>query len=259
MKRYGQYLAPALCLAIALAAWELCVQALDISPYVLPAPSSIASALVSESADLWTHSLVTLGEATAGLAIATALAILIAILMDVSGVFRTCAFPYLVVSQTVPVIVLGPLFTIWLGFGMAPKILMVVFMCFFPIAISFADALRQTDQRQMNLLKSFGASTLQQYLMVKIPGAATALFSGLKMAATYCMGGAIVGEWLSASAGLGYYMIQVKNGFMMDKVFACVIAIIFWSLVLNLAVNVLERALFPHLRKHKNATDKKAN
>jgi len=142
--------------------------------------------------------------------------------------------------------VLGPLFTIWFGFGLTPKILMVVFMCFFPIVISLSDALKAVDPNQLNLLRSFGASKLQQYVYVKLPAAATALFSGLKVSATYCMGGAIVGEWLSAAAGLGYYMIRLKNGFMMDKLFACVIAIIFWSLILNGAVSLSERVLFPY-------------
>ena len=149
--------------------------------------------------------------------------------------------------------ILGPLFTIWLGFGLAPKILMVVFMCFFPVVISFSDALEQVDKKQLDLLRSFGAGTVQQYLYVKIPSAATALFSGLKVAATYCIGGAIVGEWLSASAGLGYYMIRVKNGFQIDKVFACVIMIIIWSLLLNLAVTLMERVLFPYTKKRKGA------
>ena len=97
---------------------------------------------------------------------------------------------------------------------------MVVFMCFFPIVIAFCDALAQVDVNQINLLKSFGAKKWQVYAYVKIPAAATALFSGLKVSATYCIGGAIVGEWLRASAGLGYYMIRVKNGYMLDKVFA---------------------------------------
>ena len=90
---------------------------------------------------------------------------------------------------------------------------MVIFMCFFPIAISFTEALAQCDEEQISLLKSFGASTFQIYRMVKIPSAASALFFGLQVSATYCIGGAIVGEWLSAAAGLGYYMIRVKNGY----------------------------------------------
>ena len=251
MKRYNRYMMPVVCLLAVLAVWEGCVQILDISLYVLPAPSDIVKALVEEFGELWAHSMVTLEEAVVGLLIATLLAVLIAILMDLSRAFRYSVFPYLVVSQTVPVMILGPLFTMWLGFGMAPKILMVIFMCFFPVVISFSDALQQTDQKQLNLLRSFGASMLQQYLLVKIPGAATALFSGLKVAATYCIGGAIVGEWLSASAGLGYYMIRVKNGFMMDKVFACVIMVILWSLLLNFAVTLLERIIFPYTRKRK--------
>ena len=253
MKKYRQYTMPVVCLAVVLGLWEVCVRAFSISLYVLPAPSDIVKALVSESGVLWSHSVVTLKEAVIGLVIATLLAILIAILMDLNRSFRHCVFPYLVVSQTVPVMILGPLFTMWLGFGMAPKVLMVVFMCFFPVVISFSDALRQTDKKQLDLLRSFGASVAQLYLLVKIPGAATALFSGLKVAATYCIGGAIVGEWLSASAGLGYYMIRVKNGFMMDKVFACVIVIIFWSLMLNFAVTLLERIIFPYTRKRKGA------
>lgn len=95
---------------------------------------------------------------------------------------------------------------------------------------------------------------MQQYLYVKIPTAAPALFSGLKVSATYCIGGVIVGEWLSASAGLGYYMIRVKNGFLMDKVFACVIMIVIWSLLLNFAVTLLERILFPYTRKRKGVS-----
>ena len=92
--------------------------------------------------------------------------------------------------------------------------------------IAFCDALGKVDEHQISLLKSFGAKKWQMYAYVKIPAASTALSSGLKVAATYCIGGAIVGEWLSASAGLGYYMIRVKNGYMLDKVFACVVVVI---------------------------------
>ena len=220
---------PIITLVLTLLVWELCVRWFNISLYVLPAPSKIILAIIENTEVLWMHSLVTLQEALLGLLFAVVLAVIIAILMDMSSVFRHSIFPHLVVTQTVPVMVLGPLFAIWLGFGMAPKVLMVIFMCFFPIVIAFADALAQVDIHQINLLKSFGANRWQIYWYVKIPSAMTALFSGMKVAATYCIGGAIVGEWLSASAGLGYYMIRVKNGYMLDKVFACVVVIIAWS------------------------------
>ncbi len=240
---------PLLVFVIVIAIWEMSVKMFNISLYILPAPSKILSAIVENFDVLWEHSMVTLTEALIGLAISTLLAILIAILMDMSKTFKTSVYPYLIVTQTVPVMVLGPLFSIWLGFGMAPKVLIVIFMCFFPIAISFADALGQVDQNQINLLRSFKASTWQIYSMVKIPSGALGLFSGLKVAATYCIGGAIVGEWLSSSAGLGYYMLRVKNGYMLDKVFACVVMIIVWSVLLNLACSLIQYFAFPHLRK----------
>lgn len=229
--------------------WEGCVKLFDISLYILPAPSMILQAIISNFSVLWMHSMVTLKEALIGLFISTLLAVFIAIGMDLSKTFKSSVYPFLIVTQTVPVMVLGPLFSIWLGFGMAPKVLIVIFMCFFPIAISFCDALGQVDLKQINLLKSFGANTFQIYKMVKIPAGAIGLFSGLKVAATYCIGGAIVGEWLSSSAGLGYYMLRVKNGYMLDKVFACVVVIILWSILLNGVVTLIEYILFPHLKK----------
>ena len=235
--------------AAALAIWEFCVGAFHISLYILPAPTKILRAMLDNADVLWKHSLVTLSEALIGLLISTLLAILLAVFMDLSGTLKSCVYPFLIVTQTVPVMVLGPLFSIWLGFGMAPKVLIVIFMCFFPIAVSFADALGQVDVQQINLLRSFGASKLQIYRYVKIPSGAIALFSGLKVSAAYCVGGAIVGEWLSSSAGLGYYMLRVKNGYMLDKVFATVVVVILWSILLSAAVGAIQNLVFPHLRR----------
>ena len=231
---------------IVIALWEACVRIFDVPLYLLPAPSKIVSALVDNRSELLRHTIVTLEEAVLGLLIALALGMLTAILMDRSRTFRHSVYPHLVVTQTVPVMVLAPLFSIWLGFGMAPKVLIVIFMCYFPITISFADGLAQVSPKQINLLKSFQASTWQIYTMVKIPSAAPSLFSGLKVAATYCVGGAIVGEWISSSAGLGYYMLRVKNGYMLDKVFATVVIVVVISLLLNGCVSLANHWLCPH-------------
>lgn len=221
----------------------------DISLYILPSPSDIITALYENAEVLWNHSAVTLSEALIGLGLAALSAFVIAIIMDMSSFCKRSLYPHLIVTQTVPVMILGPLFAIWFGFGMTPKIIMVIFMCFFPIVISFYDALSKCDPQQINLLKSFQAKRWQLYRYVKIPAGADAFFSGLKVAATYCIGGAIVGEWLSASAGLGYYMIRVKNGYMLDKVFACVIVIILWSLILHFGVVWLEKIMLPYQKR----------
>ncbi len=250
MKKKSQKIVlPLLLFGLVIGGWELYVRAFDISLYILPAPSKIIAAVVDNVNILMRHSLVTLEEALIGLGISAVFAILISIGMDLSKKFRSSLYPYLIVTQTVPVMVLGPLFSIWFGFDLLPKILIVVFMCFFPIAVSLTDALQKVDPKQIDLVKSLGANVFQVYTLVKIPAGATGLFSGLKVAATYCVGGAIVGEWLSSSAGLGYYMLRVKNGYMLDKVFACVLMVVFWSVLLNLGVSMLEKLCFPYLRK----------
>lgn len=229
--------------------WESAVRLLKLPLYILPGPSKIFTTLISQRSELLKHSMVTLTEAVIGLVIATVLAFVIALLMDASKTLKFSIYPHFVISQTIPVMVLGPLFSIWFGFGMAPKIIMVVLMCFFPIIVSFSDALGRIDAGKINLLKTFGAKKWQIYRLIKIPEAIGGLFSGLRVAATYCIGGAIVGEWLSASAGLGYYMIRAKNGYMLDKVFACVIVIIILSLLLNGLVVLIEKQVYPKRRR----------
>lgn len=240
---------PTIVFLIIIAIWEVGVRIKDIPLYILPAPSKIFSALISESSILFMHGMVTLKETAIGLIISTILGIILAIIMDKFELFRTASYPIMVVSQTVPVIVLAPIFIIYLGFGMAPKILIVTLMCFFPIVISFADGMKQVDINQVNLARLFGASSLKIYSLVKIPAAAPSLFSGLKVAATYSITGAVVGEWLSSNSGLGYYMMRVKNGFMLDKVFACVVVIVLLSLFMNGCVKLMQYFLMPHMRK----------
>lgn len=229
--------------------WEALVRLTHTPLYVLPAPSKVISAFINELPILWGHALVTLAETFLGMIIAAGLAIMLAIMMDAFTNFRIAVYPLLVVSQTVPVIVLAPLFIIYFGFGMAPKILTVVLMCFFPISISLADGMAQLDQNQVNLVRSFGAKSYQVYSLVKIPGAVPSLLSGLRVAATYSVTGAVVGEWLSAEKGLGYYMLRVKNGFMMDKVFACILTIVLLSLLMNGLVKLLQHIFLPYMRK----------
>ncbi|QHI71591.1 ABC transporter permease [Aminipila terrae] len=241
---------PTVVFIIILGIWEMAVRISGIPLYILPAPSKIFYALIAERNMLFMHGMITLKETAIGLVIAVIAGIILAIVMDKFELFRTATYPIMVVSQTVPVIVLAPIFIIYLGFGMAPKILIVVLMCFFPIVINFADGMKQVDINQINLARLFGAGSLRTYSMVKIPAAAPSLFSGLKVAATYSITGAVVGEWLSSDSGLGYYMLRLKNGYMLDKVFACVVVIVLLSLFMNGCVKLLQYILMPNLRKN---------
>ena len=236
---------------IVLAIWELSVLLLNVPNYLLPSPMNIVKALVSEANVLWFHTLVTLLEAFIGLIIAFVLGFIVSILMDHFPLVRSTIYPHLVVSQTIPVMVLAPLFSIWFGFGYLPKILMVVLMCFFPITISLSQGFKEVDEKKIQLMKSFQASPFQMYKELKIPTSLTSLFSGLRIAATYCVGGAVVGEWISAQAGLGYYMLRVKNGYELDKVFASIVIVVILSLCFNALVSAFEKWCMPYKREEK--------
>ena len=138
-----------------------------------------------------------------------------------------------------------------MGFGPGPKILTVVLMCFFPVAVSFSAGLSGVDEEYVHLVRSYGAGKWGAYRLVKIPAALPALLSGLKVAATYSISGAVVGEWIGSQQGLGYYLLRVKNGYMLDKVFACVVVIIGLSLCVNGAVRLLGRICLPYERKRR--------
>lgn len=238
---------PALVLAAALILWEVMVRAMGIPSYVLPAPTKVLAALWSDRATLLSHSAVTVLEALGGMGISLACALLLGILMDLSTGVRACVYPILVVTQTVPMIVLSPILILYLGFGVAPKILTVVLMCFFPIVVSFADGMNQIDPAYCNLVLSYGGTRLQTYTQVKIPYAMPSLLSGLKVAATYSISGAVVGEWIASQAGLGYYLLRVKNSYALDKMFACVLFIIALSLMMNGLIWLARRLFLPYL------------
>lgn len=244
--------APFLVIFALMLIWELIVKIGEIPLYVLPAPSDTLYTFVIELPTLLEHACVTVMEALIGMAISFLVAFIIGILIDALPLFKRCIYPILVVTQTVPVIVLTPIFIIYLGFGYTPKILTVVLMCFFPIVISFADGLGQMDTGYMNLVRTYGGNRWQLYRIVKIPSAMISLISGLKVSATYSISGAVVGEWIASKSGLGYYLIRAKNSYMLDKVFASVLMIILLSLMMNGLVKVFEYFVLPSTRKYKN-------
>ena len=248
----GQKIVPILFLASLLVIWELACKLFSIPLYVLPSPMQVIQSLFTESATLSHHAAVTVMEAVIGILLSLILAIVLGILMDCFPLVRQGIYPLLVVTQTVPMIVLAPILIIYMGFGIAPKILTVILMCFFPIAVSFSDGLAQVDEEYVHLVRSYGASRLSAYRLVKIPAAIPALLSGLKVSATYSISGAVVGEWIGAQEGLGYYLLRVKNGYMLDRVFACVLIIIILSLCMNGLIRIYQHFALPYLKNDAN-------
>ncbi|MDI7274941.1 MAG: ABC transporter permease [Anaerolineae bacterium] len=238
-------LPPFLLLAGVAALWQLLAWGLRVPKYILPSPAQIVEAGVSQWQLLAWHSAQTLAETGLGLVLAIACGFGLAVAIDLSTLLRRALYPLLVASQTVPIMALAPLLVIWFGYGTAPKAIVVGLVCFFPVVVATADGLRAADPELLALLRSMGATRRQILLKVRLPGALPGFFSGLKIAITYSVIGAVIGEWVAAGRGLGVYMIRASNSFLTERVFAAIGVTSLLSIVLFLAVTAAERLALP--------------
>jgi len=227
--------------------WQLTVGIFEIETFILPGPVDIIRALYSERALLLTHSLVTLGEALAGFATAVILGICFGLLMGYFRWARAALYPIFVVSQTIPLIVLAPLFAIWFGFGFLPKVIIVVLVCFFPVAVTFTQDLLKIDEDMEFILRVMGAGRWKSFVLARIPRALPGLFSGLKIAATYSIMGAVISEWIGAKEGLGIFMTRAMTSFRTAALFADVVLIVVLSLILYKLIELVEKKILNHI------------
>ena len=239
---------PIIFFASLLLVWEIISRFEVFPPFILPSPVRILVSLVTGFTSMQYDILITLYEALTGFIIAIILSVVIAVLMDSIIGFKKTIYPVLIISQTVPIIIIAPLFILWFGYGYAPKIVIVTLICFFPITISLLQGLVSVDKELIDLLRSMGANKLQIYKFVKIPSAMPGFFSGLKIAATYSIMGATIGEWVGGKSGLGVYMIRAKQAFETDRVFAAIIIISVLSILLLKIIEFAERKNMPWLK-----------
>ncbi|MGN0520212.1 MAG: ABC transporter permease [Candidatus Fimenecus sp.] len=244
-------LSPAVALLAVVAIWAAAT-GFDLVPsFMLPSPAAVAKAFFSDFSLLCQHARVTLTEAFLGLLLGVVLAFLLATLMDRFEILYKAIYPLLVITQTVPTIAVAPLLVLWQGFGMAPKITLVVLTTFFPIAVSLLDGYRCADQDAINLLRSMGAGRVKIFRYIKFPSALGSFFAGLKVSASYAVVGAVVAEWLGGFEGLGVYMTRVRKAYAFDKMFAVIIFTTLVSLLLMWGVAVLRKLVMPWERKEK--------
>lgn len=238
--------APALFfLILIVAVWQLTVYQFQIPPWLLPSPSQIGEAIWETKGLIWEHTKMTILETTVGLFLAVILGIATSTLMTLVPYTRRVFYPFLIISQTIPIIAVAPLLLLWLGYGLLPKIMIIVLVCFFPIAITLLEGLELSDLDLLHLLQSMGASKWQIFSLIRWPHAMPSLFSGLKIAATYSVMTAVISEWLGASHGLGVYLLRSSNNFLTDRVFAAIIAITALSFVYYAVIVVLTQLILP--------------
>ena len=212
---------------------------------MLPGPLRVVSAFVSDLSLLLKHLGQTLTEAMTGLAVAVAASFILAILMDANGFLRRSITPLLLLTQTMPTIAIAPLLILWMGYGYAPKIVLVFLTCFFPMTIGLLGAFSQADIDALRMLKSMGAKKWQLYAFIKIPQAMPAFFTSLKISTSYSVIAAVIAEWLGGDYGLGVYMIRVRRSYSFDKMFAVILLTSVLSLLLIKLVSIIEKTAIP--------------
>ncbi len=225
--------------------WQALVWITAVPPFLLPAPDRVAAALVARGDIIAGHALVTLTEILLGLLLGTLLGCGFALILAAFRGARRWLLPLLVISQAIPVFAIAPLLTLWFGFGLASKVVMATIIIFFPVASAFQDGLRRTDPALLDLAATMGARPAAVLWRLRVPHALPALASGLRVAAGVAPIGAVVGEWVGASAGLGYLMLHANGRSQTDLMFAALFVLALIALALWFTLDRLLRRAIP--------------
>ncbi|MEM7291501.1 MAG: ABC transporter permease [Pseudomonadota bacterium] len=223
----------------AIGLWQLIITATGVPPFILPSPLQVLSTLISSRELIAWHALITITEVLVGLLLGAILGALTALHLMISPTSRRIMMPILVFTQAVPIFALAPVLTLWLGYGIWSKIMMALLIIYFPVASSFLDGLQRTDKGYLDLAKSMRAKPLQVLLRIRVPAALPSFGSGLKLAAVYAPIGAIIGEWVGASNGLGYLMLLANGRAKIDLMFASLFVLAAFTILLHSVVSYL--------------------
>ncbi len=228
-----------------IALWQAVVIAADLPHYILPSPLTVAVTWIAERNLILRHAVRTLVEIIAGLALGTFLGCAVALAMSYFRPARRWLLPVLVASQAIPVFALAPLLVLWLGYGMGSKIAMATLIIFFPVASALFDGLRRTEPGWLDLARTMNGSRWRVLRHIRLPAALPPLASGLRVAAAVAPIGAVIGEWVGASAGLGYLMLHANARVKIDLMFAALLTLALMAVALYFAIDILLRRLLP--------------
>lgn len=235
-------------LALVVVAWQAYVRVFDVAPYLLPAPTDVWDSFLDIRGTLPTHVVATVTAAVLGLVVGAPVAVVLAVVIASVGLVRRVLLPLLVVSQSIPLVVVAPLLIVWLGFGLAPKVVVVALVVFFPVVVATVEGIDATDRDLLDLVRSMGASRGRVLRSVQIPAALPSFFAGLQVSAAYAMLGAVIAEALGTERGLGLFITRSRVSFQLDQVFVGIALIALVSVALFLAVRLVARLATPWLR-----------
>lgn len=229
---------------ILLVLWQVAVRLFKIPDYLLPAPTEIVGALGDWSV-LGGATWVTLQEVIYGFAIALVAGVVIAIALHASGLLRRAIYPLLIGSQTVPIIVIGPILVVVLGYNILPKLIIVALICFFPIVVNTLDGLGSVSEDYILMMRTLDASRFAIFRRVEFPACLPMMFTGIRIAVTYAAIGAVVGEWAGSTNGLGYVMLEAEPNLQIARIFAVIVILTGISVVLFTLVSIIQRLVIP--------------
>ncbi len=238
---------PSMVLAVALfAIWEALVRMMDVQRWLLPAPSGIGQEMWRSRSTLWDNALVTGEEVLIGYGIAILVGIALAVAISYSRLLERAVYPFVIASQTIPIIALAPLLLVWVGPEKTSKIIIVALITFFPIVVNLVDGLRSADKASIDRFRTLGASRWQIFRKLQAPSALPSFFSGLKISAVFAVIGAVIGEWVGGEAGLGWLMQVVRPLFKTELVFATIFVLSAMAILLFVSVVLIERWALRH-------------
>ena len=234
-------IAPSIIIVILLIIWQTLSMINIIPKFMLPSPIEVVRAFISDFPLLMEHTEITLIEAFLGLGLGIILGFAVAVIMDRFEYAYKMIYPILVITQTIPTVAIAPLLVLWMGYGILPKIMLILLTSFFPITIGLLDGFRSVDKDMLNLLKTMGASSFQNFIHLKLPSSLGYFFAGLRISVSYSIIGAVVAEWLGGYDGLGVYMTRVRKSYSFDKMFDVIFLISGISLLLMYFVKKIQR------------------
>ena len=226
---------------ILLCLWQLISVFGDVPHYLFPSPQAVLLQLPSHSILLWQHTQITLIEIGLGLLLGFLFGLSSALLLSFSPKTSSLLLPVLIISQAIPVFAIAPILVLWLGYGMPSKIVMAILIIYFPVTAACYDGLRNTPQAWLDLAKTFKPSPLRLLLKVRLPAALPAFASGFRIAVSVAPIGAVIGEWVGSSEGLGYLMIHANARMQVDLMFAALLILVAISLCLYFSIDWLLR------------------
>jgi NitT/TauT family transport system permease protein len=234
-----------------LAVWEATARLLSLPPYLLPAPSAIARSMDTNSALLIKESVTTTLETALGFVLSVVVGVPLALAIYLWKPFARAVYPVLVSSQAVPKVAVAPLFLVWFGFGLLPKVLIAFLIAFFPVVINTAMGLAALEREKIYLARSMGLGPVATFFKIQLPNALPSIFAGLKISITFAVVGAVVGEFVGGQGGLGYLLLIANGNMDTALLFAGIVALTLLGILLFALIGLVERLMLPpHAVEH---------